>query len=416
MSAGQPLDTAPPVPARPERHLVDGVLPVHVVEAGTPAEAARALQWASEHRQSVVIRGGGSKLHWGAAPQSIGLLLDLGRLDRILAHRPGDLTVQVEAGVRLSDLNDSLRAHGQWLPLDPPFPGEATIGGLLATNDSGPRRHRFGTPRDLVIGIELATADGQLAKSGGQVVKNVAGYDLSKMISGSFGALAAIVTATFKLSPVPVASATLVVDRLDAASLARIVEIILASQLEPEAFELHVGGRADRDHARTCLMRFASLPAVVAAEIADATARVAAIHGSYRVLEGADEEHTWRDHTERVWRDAGAVVRVSWLPGNLPAMLSAVDALAADGGIELVGRAGIGAGLLRVDGTEQRVGRVLAQLRSSDVFGSVVLARGPRELRTREMVWGGSAGSPVHAAIKQALDPLGILGAGRGPL
>ena len=101
------------------------------------------------------------------------------------------------------------RAHGQWLPLDPPFADAATIGGILATNDSGPLRHRYGTPRDLIIGVQLATTDGVLAKAGGQVVKNVAGYDLSKLVAGSFGSLAAIVSATFKLSPLPAASKTM---------------------------------------------------------------------------------------------------------------------------------------------------------------------------------------------------------------
>ena len=147
----------------------------------------------------------------------------------------GDLTVTVEAGALLGDLNRTLAAHGQWLPLDPFFGDRATIGGLLATNDSGPHRHRFGTPRDLVIGVRLATVDGRLAKAGGQVVKNVAGYDLSKLVSGSFGGLAAIVSATFKLSPAPPASGTVLIGPLDSGTVARIAAVMASSQLEPVA-------------------------------------------------------------------------------------------------------------------------------------------------------------------------------------
>src|SRR5499427_9566622 len=144
-------------------------------------------------------------------------------LRRVLAHEHGDMTATVEAGATLRDVNRALARHGQWLPLDPPRADRATIGGILATNDSGPLRHRYGTPRDLVIGVQLATTDGVLSKAGGRVVKNVAGYDLSKLVAGSFGSLAAIVSATFKLAPIPAASKTLRIDLSEGTRLAPIV-------------------------------------------------------------------------------------------------------------------------------------------------------------------------------------------------
>jgi FAD/FMN-containing dehydrogenase len=122
-------------------------------------------------------------------------------LNRVVAHRHGDLTATVEAGARLDDVNRELARHGQWLPLDPPWSDRATIGGIVATNDAGPRRHRYGTPRDLIIGIEIARADGVRAKAGGIVVKNVAGYDLARLMTGSFGSLALITSATFGGEP-----------------------------------------------------------------------------------------------------------------------------------------------------------------------------------------------------------------------
>jgi glycolate oxidase FAD binding subunit len=147
----------------------------------------------------------------------------------------------------LRDVNQALARHRQWLPLDPPFADQATIGGILATNDSGPLRHRYGTPRDLVIGIQLATTDGKLAKAGGRVVKNVAGYDLSKLVTGSFGSLAAIVSATFKLSPIASASKTMVVSLQDGMQLGAAVAHGDGSQLDPMAFEVGCpAGRSTR--------------------------------------------------------------------------------------------------------------------------------------------------------------------------
>ena len=154
-------------------------------------------------------------------------------LDRILEHETGDLTCTVEAGMRLSELNEALGASGQRLSLDPP--GDPTVGALLATNVSGPLRHRFGAPRDLVLGVTLVLADGTVASAGGKVVKNVAGYDLSRLVCGSLGRLALIVRTSFRLHPLPKAVRTLVVDTEDAA---RVVAQLLRSQLQPSALDV----------------------------------------------------------------------------------------------------------------------------------------------------------------------------------
>jgi glycolate oxidase FAD binding subunit len=158
-------------------------------------------------------------------------------LDRILEHETGDLTCTVEAGIRLSALNAALGRSGQRLTLDPP--GDPTVGALLATNASGPLRHRFGAPRDLVLGVTLVLANGTVASAGGKVVKNVAGYDLARLVCGSLGRLAFIARASFRLHPVPRASRTLVVETDGAAGA---VERLLRSQLQPSALDvLHPG-------------------------------------------------------------------------------------------------------------------------------------------------------------------------------
>ena len=412
-AGGEAIVTRPP-----DAHAdaIDGVLPRLVVEAQSRAAVAAALQWADQHALSVVIRGSGTKLGWGAAPAPFDVLLDVSRVNRILAHESGDLTVSVEAGARLGTVNELLRQRGQWLALDPPFAEAATIGGLLATNDSGPQRHRFGTPRDLVIGIEIATMDGRIAKAGGQVVKNVAGYDLSKIMSGSFGSLGAIVAATFKLSPLPEATTTVSIPHLDAAATVRVVEAITASQLEPVVFELDMRAPRGGTPEIACLLRFASVPAAVEAETANASGRVAAVHPAFRVLTGDKEQELWAAYRRRPWEEPGIIVRASWLPGNIAELLSVVRTLSADASLDVTGRIGTGSGLLRIDAGRATQLDVVARMRASGVFGNVVVLRAPADLKSREWVWGPPAGAALTAALKRELDPRGLLGAGRGPL
>ena len=386
------------------------------------------LRAASDARRSVLIRGGGTKLDWSRAGQPPEIVLDTRSLNRVLAHAHGDLTATVEAGVRLGDLNAALGAHGQCLPLDPPFADQATIGGLLATNDSGPLRHRYGTPRDLVIGVQIATTDGTLARAGGQVVKNVAGYDLSKLMTGSFGSLAAIVSATFKLTPVPAASRTLVLTFDSSAAQSHAVATVAASQLEPVAFEIQAQTPARANSVG--MLRFASLPGVVNAQLDHAGALLASAATSMTILEDAAEVEAWREHTDRIWAVPGAVVRVSWLPANLAAAIeelarvrldlarrAASESSAQSVLIEIIGRAAVGAGLIRIEGDVVMQAQVIERLRASSIFGNVVIRRGSDELKSRIDVWGSQGDrAPLLASLKQALDPHGILGPGRGPL
>jgi glycolate oxidase FAD binding subunit len=402
-----------------------------LIQPETAADVADALRRASDAGTSIVIRGAGTKDGWGRMPSRIDAVLDMRRLNRILAHEHGDMTATIEAGATLGEVNAALAIHGQTLPLDPPHGDRATIGGLLATNDSGPLRHRYGTPRDLVIGIQLATTDGVLSKAGGQVVKNVAGYDLSKLVTGSFGSLAAIVSATFKLAPLPAASRTMRIAVEDEAALADIVHTMMGSQLEPVAFDLVVGrgslvmGRAEAgdgqrptpnaEHRTTkdigVLLRFASLPVVVDAQIAQAAAALNARATSIDVLDGDAERSLWQAHANDLWDAPGAIVRASWLPANIAAALGELESM------ELVGRAAIGAGHIRIDGDVAAQAAVIEQLRASKVFGNVVIVRGSPELKAIVDVWGShGTRQPLFDSLKRAFDPRGVLNAGRGPL
>ena len=382
-----------------------------LIQPTNAAEVAAALRRAADARQSIVIRGADTKREWGRPSARVDAILDMRRMNRILAHEHGDMTATVEAGASLREVNAALAIHGQTLPLDPPFADRATIGGLLATNDSGPLRHRYGTPRDLVIGIQLATTDGVLSKAGGQVVKNVAGYDLSKLVTGSFGSLAAIVSATFKLAPLPAASRTLRIGVRDTAAVAEIVRRMMASQLEPVAFEVVVGQRPT-----TMLIRFASLPAVVDAQIGQATAALEGCATNAAALDGVAERALWQALAAEIWDQPGAIVRASWLPAHLVAGLGELDRIAACT-TAVQGRAAIGAGLIRIDGDLPAQATVIEELRRSPVFGNVVIVRGSDALKAVVDVWGSHGDrQPLFDSLKRAFDPNGVLNAGRGPL
>ena len=184
-------------------YVVDGRTPCGVVLPGSADEVARVVRAAAAAGVPVVPWGGGTQMSRGTPPRDGALVVGLRRLSRVLEHEPGDLTATAEAGITLDALQAALGTGGQWLPLDPPAPGAATLGGVLAANAAGPRRQGYGTARDLVIGMRVVAADGQLIRAGGKVVKNVAGYDLVKLYIGSLGTLGIIVDATLKLRPRP---------------------------------------------------------------------------------------------------------------------------------------------------------------------------------------------------------------------
>src|SRR5213592_2915920 len=188
---------------------VAGVQPKLVIEPGAERELAEILRLSNEAGLAVIPRGNGTKLGWGNPPTRADLILSTTRLNEIIEHAWADLTVTVEAGCTIQRLQETLAQHGQRLALDPLWPEKATIGGVLSANDSGALRLRFGALRDLIIGATIALADGTLAESGGKVVKNVAGYDLPKLVTGSLGTLGVITRAVFRLHPLRHRSRTL---------------------------------------------------------------------------------------------------------------------------------------------------------------------------------------------------------------
>jgi glycolate oxidase FAD binding subunit len=403
-----------------EDDTIHGVPPSLVVAPETPERLAAVLAWASERRAPLVLRGGGTRLSYGRTPAPFDLVVTTERLNRILRHEPGDLTVSVEAGLPLASLNRALAAQGQWLPLDVPG-GTSTIGGLLAVNDSGPLRHRHGAPRDLLIGIHLATADGRLVKSGGNVVKNVAGYDLGRLMCGSFGSLAAIVSATFKLAPAPADFASLVAEFTTSEALAAASAAVGASQIDPLC--AHLRARADtRGDASTdvhLLVRFAGTAAINDAQLDDAR-RLVMPHRPSRVeaCVGDAEARLWDAQTRGPWISGGTLLTLSWLPAAIGGVVDLLNDLARARSVTavLTGRAALGTGLIQLEGDVQQQAAAIAQLRDrSDVVRHVVIARADATLRSLVDPWGpGGETMALLQSIKATLDPAGVLNAGRG--
>ena len=392
-------------------------MPALVVEPTEPAQLAAAMAWVTRERLKTVIRGRGSKLSWGRTPSHVDVILSTAQLNREVVHRHGDLTATVQAGITLSDLNRQLASQQQWLPLDSPF-DNATIGGLIATNDSGPLRHRYGTPRDLLIGITLAMTDGRIVRSGGHVVKNVAGYDLAKLVSGSFGTIAAIVDATFKLLPIPQTSQTILASYADGDAMAADAASLAASQLEPVTLDARVVlGQPGAEPQWQLAVCFATSPEATRVQVVETQNGLAT--RSQQLLEGAAEGAWWSEQVRHPWTLAGSTIRLSWLPAALADVLRLVEDLQRASGVvvELTARTALGAGFVRLDGEDAAVAKAIEKLRSRPIVTNVVVLRHGGGLKKSIDPWGTPPDSVgLMQTLKRSFDPAGVLNAGRGPI
>jgi glycolate oxidase FAD binding subunit len=211
--------------------------PQCIVYPQNPLEIAAVIAYIHDNNGKILLCSGGSKISWGGLVQNVDVVVSIERLNQVIEHAVGDLTVTVEAGTKLADLQAILAKSGQFLPLDPASPESATIGGIIATADAGSLRQRYGGVRDLLLGITFVRADGQIAIAGGRVVKNVAGYDLMKLFTGSYGTLGAICQATLRVYPLPEASITVVLTG-NVENLTQAAKTLRASALTPAKFDL----------------------------------------------------------------------------------------------------------------------------------------------------------------------------------
>ena len=306
-----------------------------VVRPRSADDLAAVLAAADERGWGVVPRGGGTRMAWGAPPTRCDVVLETGGLDQILEHVPGDHVAVVGAGASLALLAGRLRASGgppQRLMLDPPGGEGTTVGGVAAAAAAGPRRHRHGTPRDLVLGARFVLADGTTARSGGKVVKNVAGYDLAKLLVGSRGTLAVLVELSLKLHPEPEAAVTVVVDGTAPGDLAGLAPAVRRQPVELAAAEFLWP-------ERRVALRVEGSPEVAAAE-AGAVAR--AVAG--RALAPAAAKRLWEAVGRRPWDGPGAIVAVALPADRVGALVEMVGPLA----IRATLTVGLGTGTVRL--------------------------------------------------------------------
>jgi glycolate oxidase FAD binding subunit len=397
-------------PATPE-DAVDGVMPQMVVEPADEQEVARVLKVAAGAGLHVLVCGGGTKMGWGNPPRGGELVVSMRRMNRVVEHAFGDMTATVQAGCSFKLLQDTLAVHGQRVGLDPLWAGKATVGGILAVNDSGPLRVRFGTLRDLIIGITLALPDGTVARSGGKVVKNVAGYDLPKLATGSLGTLGTITQAIFRLHPTPRESRTLSFSAASAKPLMGVVLAILGSKLVPTGVQVRAGqGTAFEMDVRfegTCVGCDAQTEQLL--RMASDTTRIDSPGG------------VW-DAREMLWRgnSPAAVCKFTLLPSELQPFLEQVGTVSAQKQAtwRLVAQA-VGVGLLRVESGEADddvLADVLAGLRAGleNRGGSLSILSAPAAVKSKMDVW-GSAGDALALmrSIKAQFDPASVLNPGR---
>jgi glycolate oxidase FAD binding subunit len=394
---------------------VDGVPAELVAEPGSVAEASRVLAAACRAGKKVVVVGGGSKLGLGNPPERADLIVSTRRMDRVLEHAAGDLVVRVEAGARLADLQAALAPAGQWLALDPPEPG-ATVGGVVAANASGPRRLRYGTVRDLIIGITVVLADGTMARAGGKVVKNVAGYDLSKLLCGSLGTLGLIAEATFRLHPRPAAAAVVTLQVERAEQLGEAVGRLLRSTLVPSAIELTW---YDRPGLLTVV--FEGIPPGVEAQAAAAAELLGEV-GEAEVLGPGGTEAALSQLGAPPWEKAEVGIKVAVPPAELPGALTDLwtgwlghGRIAAHAGTGVL-RVGLeGPSVDNADQMEAFAGAVAkARAALAARQGTLVLTEAPPALKRLVDVWGPPGDAiELMRRVKRQFDPDRVLSPGR---
>jgi glycolate oxidase FAD binding subunit len=402
-------------------YAVDGIVPQAVALPGTVGEVAEVMRLAHRERAAVIPWGGGTGMSLGNLPQRYDIALSLTRLNAVVEHEPADLTTTVMAGKTLADFQGHLSSAGQFLPLDPPSPAEATIGGIVATNAAGPSRHAHGTARDLVLGLRFVQADGRVIKAGGKVVKNVAGYDMCRLLIGSMGTLGIIVEACFRLTPLPKAQITLAIAIASAQEAYRLAG--QAAGLSLRAVELLNGAAAREldglptvsEKGFVLLMAAAGPPAAV-----QRTREGIAALATPTVIEGAAAS-LWQALGQLTQPPTGGIAtRASVLPSRAPELIERIEAIGREAPrlprIACHLTAGIVYMNWRPDDDPDADVRLMTSLRQAvtSFGGTMVVEAAPAALKERLDIWGEpGADFPLMRRLKEQFDPQGILSPGR---
>ena len=402
-------------------YAVDGIVPQAVALPSTVDEVAKVMRMARREGAAVIPWGGGTGMGLGNLPRRYDIALSLSRLNAVVEHEPADLTATVLAGRTLADFQAHLASAGQFLPLDPPSPAEATIGGILAANASGPSRHAHGTARDLLLGLRFVQADGRVIKAGGRVVKNVAGYDMCRLLIGSLGTLGVIVEACFRLTPLPKAYATLAITVPSAQEAYRLA--CQAAPLSLRAVEL-LNATAARDldglplapNGGFVLLLATAGPAAAVERTREGIAALC----TPIFIEGA-AAGLWQAVGQITQPPTGGIVaKASVLPSRAPELIERIEAIGREAlrlpRIVCHVTAGIAYSAWPAADEPEADLRLVTSLRkvAASLGGTLVVEAAPPAVKERLDVWGEpGADFTVMRGLKEQFDPQGVLNPGR---
>ena len=400
----------------------------YIVAPRTEAEISRVLTYVKETAQTLNIIGGGTKQGFGGLHERADILMTLASYKGIIEHSIGDMTMTVRAGTTMEEITNALAEKGQMVPIESAWSSHATIGGVIASNESGPKRLKYGSARDFVIGLRVVYPDGQVIRTGGKVVKNVAGYDMNKLFIGSMGTLGVISEVTLKLRPLPKYESAihLSFSNDEIKSIQAFVQELLHSQMEPVAIEClnpNVNQALFQKNAYGLLISFEDYKKSV-----DAQEKWILEHCPKGV--GLDRFH--QDEAKGVWQrlsnmgpsgasqasDGRIAIKMGSQTKDVFSLIEACDRLAEKDGLNLEAHGGLGHGLSKayIEGHPEKLIAFINEIRevAEEASGYVICTHLPLWLRQKVDVWGKV---PAHffllEEIKRAVDPKGCLNIGR---
>ncbi len=400
-------------PWQPEKLFLDPP-PSCIVYPQTPEQLGAVVSLARQNQWRILPCGSGSKLHWGGIPKDINIVVSTARMNQLIDHASGDLTVTVQAGMKYAELQKILAAKGQFLALDPSYSDRATIGGIVATADTGSLRQRYNSVRDQLLGISFVRADGQLAKAGGRVVKNVAGYDLMKLFTGSFGTLGIISQMTFRLYPLQAASQTVLLTG-DSAAINQASQTVRSSALTPAALDIlsaSIVETLDIGSGMGLLAKFFNIPE----SVAEQSERLLAV-GEKLGLKGISYSH---ESEATLWQRLKKTIEENDSNESILCKIG-VRPTAAVATLEKVQGWGVihansGLGRLRLSAAGSTAKSVLLNLRKNceTNAGFLTILSASPELKKTMDIWGYSGNAlPLMQGIKHQFDPQNVFSPNR---
>lgn len=389
---------------------LDSSSPIPIITPETWQEMGQIIHLAHQQQQKILPCGRGSKIHWGGLLGNIDLVLSTAKLNRLIDHAAGDMTVTVEAGMRLDELQTILAKAEQFLPLGPNLPEGTTIGGAIATALTASWRQRYGGVRDLLLGISFLRADGELAKAGGRVVKNVAGYDLMKLFTGSYGTLGIITQVTFRVYPLPEASQTLLCTG-DLAGITQAAQTLLSSALTPTSFDLlspRLAQELGAENNLGLLVRFEGILASIR-EQSDRLSQIATTCNLKTITyQDQDEVSLWQGLTNQIFPNSQIptiTCKIGIIPTAAAQLLQSLHNLDSSS-LGLI-HAGSGVGWLHLDPaaiSPEIITKLRQQCQNDQGYLSLLAA--PTEYKQQLEVWGyGGNALEIMQKLKQQFDP-----------